>query len=727
MSKGKSFIIKTIALTLALAIGVGAGFGLSGLLRDKDNKTALTDNKEGTDKKDDGAITVKKTSFMVGDEVIQISSISNPSKGSSNVTGKELPKLKSISELLSMLQNSMNFYGREDMGVTEESIAKPSPSISFGEKDSAGIGAIINGTVAPDYSQTNGQVNGISEGDIVITDGNYIYAAGFDNAKNSYVVKVVSIDGENMTLVSTIEVASAESYSYISEMYIEGNNLVVVSTRNEIFATANDSVTKDTASKGGVIDCIWYPSRQFTSYSVYDVTDKENPAVGRTFEVEGNALATRMIGNTLYFVSNRYMYGFNMEDMGKADLLPIYRDTAVSKEFTVVPVEDIYYFPNTTDNSYMMLGAFDVTGNEPVKMDTYLGAGQTVYMSKDNLYIARSVWEKDSGGMEISRFSITGNEIDYAATGKISGNIINQYSMDEYNGHLRVATTDWGKGNRVLVLDDSMSVVGRTDALAPDESIQAVRFTGDFAYVVTYRQMDPFFVIDLKDPRAPKVLGELKIPGFSQYLHVVGDGLVVGFGRETLELYIKVNGEERPTGNMFDAGLKVSLFDVTNPAEPRELDKLVIEGAYADAVYNPRSMMVDKSRNIFGFSAYSSNYERDKNIYSNWAGYMLVGVENNKLAKLAQLNNQSENQGGNKRMAYSKNTLYTIDDYGISAYNYLTYEFQNRLVLSEVSVNGASVDGFGGTKPIDGGAQILPAPDIAVQPVPDTAPARPRG
>jgi uncharacterized secreted protein with C-terminal beta-propeller domain len=230
-----------------------------------------------------------------------------------------------------------------------------------------------------------------------------------------------------------------------------------------------------------------------------------------------------------------------------------------------------------------------------------IAGGQTVYASTESIYVATNVWvpsnwfgEEDADFDEsystaIHKFSISGSDpAEYEASGSVQGHLLNQFSMDEYDGRLRVATTDgppWGfddsSESYVAVLEqqgDRLVEVGSVGDMGHGERIYSVRFIGDAAYVVTFRQTDPLYVVDLSNPSAPTVAGELEILGYSAYLHPLGDGRLLGIGQDADE-----EGRTR--------GAKVSLFDVSDPSDPREVDSLVLEDSYTDAEWDHHAFL----------------------------------------------------------------------------------------------------------------------------------------
>ncbi|MDR1735518.1 MAG: beta-propeller domain-containing protein [Oscillospiraceae bacterium] len=590
---------------------------------------------------------------------------------------KTLPKFESLEQLLDTMKNAGVHYNgiRGDIADADDSvgIAPPVAAAPSAENE-----AVQDG----DFSQINSQVEGVDEGDILASDGKCLYA--FSSSRQS--VYIVGVSGADMKLLAEIPLsADADSYTRLIEIYVRGDYLVLVTGSSEHLGPIN--TLTDTAAPSGFI---WYPTRQFTQYTVYDISDRENPVLSRSFEVEGNAVSTRMIGDVLYFVSTRYVYALpydTMEGIGEGDILPVYRDTVSNEKYQVVPPQDIYYFPESTEPTYMFVGAFDITGEESAAMDSFIGAGNQVYMSAENLYVASNKWDSKTGRelTQVYRFAIDGASISFAADGAFEGSLLNQYSMDEYNGVFRAATTSWGQGNYVNTLDaQTLKPLGRTEALAPDEQIKSVRFMGDIGYVVTFRQTDPLFAIDLSDPSKPAILGQLKIPGFSTYLHPVADGLLIGFGRNVIETYVDLPGGGREVVGTLDVGLKVSLFDVSDPTDPKEIDVLALgRNTHSSACDNPRAMMVDAKRGIFGFDVIDYNYTNYET-YNRQPQSMfgLIEVRGRELVDLATLKDLDASNKYERRLCYIGDTLYGVDGFGITAYSYQSFERLARLDYS---------------------------------------------
>jgi len=268
-----------------------------------------------------------------------------------------------------------------------------------------------------------------------------------------------------------------------------------------------------------------------------------------------------------------------------------------------IPADEIQYVDVPQPSySYTIISAVNITGGESNEKAFMLGDSSTIYVSHSNIYITTTnrwtVWVR--GGTAptqettIFKFGIERGNITHAATGNVTGHVLNQFSMDEYNGYFRIATTKerewWGENgsesrNNVYVLDGGMNIAGKLEGLAKGERIYSARFMGDKLYLVTFRQIDPLFVIDLSEPTAPRELGNLKITGASQYLHPYDEGHVIGVGFEATEEGART-------------GLKVALFNVSNFTNPREMSKYIIKGAWSETSWDHHAFLFSKSKNL---------------------------------------------------------------------------------------------------------------------------------
>ncbi len=442
-------------------------------------------------------------------------------------------------------------------------------------------------SVPTDYSRTNVQVEGVDEGDIVKTDGEYIY----------------HVSGRNVTIVRAYPPENAEILSQIklngtiSSIYINGNKLVV-------FEGIDNAVYYEILTPAVVTPEVkpypYYVALPTISIRVYDVSDRANPVQTRNVTLEGSYFASRMIGDYVYAVINERIYA----NETWVALPKIYSNGEVNE----IKATEIYH-SSVSDyyNIYTTLLAINTQDDaqEPTSKTILLGSASSMYVSMNNIYITfqgyigEQIMPNPRKGMSptsvpvwgttIHKVRIENGDVEIGPSGSVIGNVLNQFSMDEYNGYFRIATTNWeqaGPQNNVYILDMDLNIVGRLENFAPqDETMDSARFIGDRCYLSTsVIRRDPFFVIDLANPTEPKVLGYLKIPGFTRYLHPYDENHIIGVGKD---------------GNV----VKISLFDVSNVSKPIEIDKYMINGTWSDTpVLNEhKAFLFSKVKNLLAF------------------------------------------------------------------------------------------------------------------------------
>ncbi len=508
---------------------------------------------------------------------------------------EELPNIKNEDHLKRLIKERMKEQEFTIMEPTEEAA-----SADTSNKDSA-----MSDTSTSD---TNVQVQGIDEGDIVKTDGEFVYFARDDN------IVIASTSGSDSKVVSTIK----EKAFYPQELYLHQNYLISIGYSESTIREQHTTKESDPTDR-------LYPTMyamQTTVY-IYDISNTTNPKQIREFTMEGSLTASRKSDGYLYLVANHYPPISLLPEKEDVEIRPFVKDTAVSTAGEPIDYEEMFYFPESNDNNFMLLSSIDLNNiDKEASVETYLGASNQLYMSKNHVYTAVNRYHTEdpkkgmadtmianSADTEIIQFKIDKEKITFHASTIVNGTLINQFAMDERGDTFRVATTknsgwqnDVPSTNNVYTFDLQLHPLGKIEGLAEGERIYSVRFMEDVAYMVTFRQMDPLFVIDLKDAKNPKVLGELKIPGFSNYLHPLDDNHVIGFGQHT-ELR---NVEWSTEPIVSPAGFKLSLFDVSDPANPKEkFTEILGEGnSYSEINYNHKALYKHPDENLFGFPAY---------------------------------------------------------------------------------------------------------------------------
>lgn len=451
--------------------------------------------------------------------------------------------------------------------------------------DSSGPTAMLGGTGetttmmmdasgSTDYSETNIQVEGVDEPDIVKTDGKYLYVLTGDE-----VVILRAYPAINAQVVSRIQL----DY-HASGLFVTDSRLVIIGSEYYYGYYVWDS----------------RPYYRGASVLVYDISSRSNPNLIQNVTTEGYYLDSRLIGDHVYLAVTYYMYYWYNDDEIR---LPVTTNNGVTNQ---INPWDIYYWADPaysyTLTSILSINVEDSTLNQKVYLTD---AGHVMYASMDHVYLAKHhyIHSPSSSGREwfpctvIHKIAIREGRISYVASGIVPGTILNQFSMDEHKGYFRIATTVgswwWGRDdskNNVYVLNEDMETVGKLEGLAPGETIYSARFLGNRCYLVTFKQIDPFFVIDLRNPKDPKVLGKLKIPGFSTYLHPYDENHVIGVGKDA---------DDQGRFAWFQ-GLKMSLFDVTNVYRPKEVAKIDIgdRGTHSEALYDHKAFLFDRSKDL---------------------------------------------------------------------------------------------------------------------------------
>lgn len=477
-------------------------------------------------------------------------------------------------------------YWEDAASATEESTADSSTGSAEARSfDSAGANAesISNTASGKEYSDTNVREEGVGEGDIVKTDGKNLYVV------NGEKINIVGAGSTEMELLAQIE---PEEGSYPSEVYAQDGYLAVVYTKSEYSDGTNgyDGYYRD-----------------YTCADVYDVSNPEEPEKIGGITQSGYFNTMRIRGGYVYLLSSFYA------DTGAArGNQPAYIPEVQGK---LISTDCIYMPQGRMGNSYTVISSFDLDDPEG-HTDSKAVFGNTgiCYVSTENIYITESIYgESDSDVNQTSIRKVSYGEgiLEGAGQTKLSGVLNDSFSIDEYDGYLRLVTTvtktegqtrgivpllapEPSESNSLYVLDENLKIVGEIRDLAEGESVYSARFMGKTGYFVTFRQVDPLFSVDLSDPAAPKILGELKIPGFSEYLHPYGDGLLLGIGMDVDESGVATEG------------VKLSMFDISDPSDVREVQKYVIEDMYGTDVYDYRSVFADVEKNLFGFTAYGS-------------------------------------------------------------------------------------------------------------------------
>ena len=592
---------------------------------------------------------------------------------------KKVEKITSVEDLENYFKT---FLAVQNFSLTNQYSGEVSEEKASVE--SSDSSAFDKGGAGGDYSTTNNQVEGIEEGDITITDGKFIYTI-VDN-------RIVIVDTKDLKVVKRLNVGKD---IYPSHLMLHNDTLI-------IGFTAYIQTQK----------VPYYDGKSVTKIAFYDVKDAKNAKLIREVGQDGDLTNIRKAGNYLYVVSSKTPNYWILQESPDADveLRPSKYDGG---QETLLPLDKIRILPESNQPNYLMVSAIDVSkvASADWKTESFLGNSGQLYMSENAIYItsmnygfwpmmeATSLDDTVSRPMPaknnettIYKLAIDQTTIKLAAEGKVVGSVLNQFSMDEHNGYFRIATTEgnaWGteanSKNHLYILDKNLKQVGAVNDLAKGERIYSARFMGDKAYLVTFKETDPLFVIDTKNPTAPKVLGELKIPGFSNYLHPIDENHLLGIGYDT-EVRME-QGSKEPI--VMTKGMKLSLFDVTDFNKPKEKQAVVIgdRGTYSSVQYDHKALFRDPRNNYYGFpiTVYGATDDDDRLKYKSTGAQIYkvttAGIElAANLMEPARPGEQYEDYYNVvQRILYVNDQLYTVSRSKMTSFDGKTFEKQQMI------------------------------------------------
>lgn len=486
---------------------------------------------------------------------------------------------------------------------------------------------------AGEYSETNLRHQGVDEGDIVKTDGTFLYILGNTGAEVSIVET-----GEDLRKTGVIQ---AEEDRYIEEIYVlpQEKKLVLICSRN----------TRD----GYSIFPLAAEEREQTEVLTYDVSEPSAPELLGTLAQSGRYHSSRLADGYLYLFS-QYDVGTEIQARKPETFIPLVGEELLSET-------EIFMPPYQSGNMYEVITAMDLEEPDKTKdSKAIFTKGGELYVSGNSIYYYETQWEPDSSTevTTIRKLSYDSGRLTPGSQGIINGYINDSFSIDEYEGNLRIVTTV-GDTNSVYVLDRELEELGKIEGLAEDERIYSARFMGDIGYFVTFRETDPLFSVDFSIPEEPKILGQLKIPGFSEYLHFYGEGKLLGIGMD-------VDEETQITG-----GVKLTMFDISDPTDVKEADTYILENVYNTEVsYEYKAALIDPEKNWIGFPADSQGGQ-------NY--YLFTYDENNGFQ--CKLEEEINGGGGGARGVYIGETLYVVQGNVIEAYSLESYEKTGDLIL----------------------------------------------
>ncbi len=472
--------------------------------------------------------------------------------------------------------------------------------------DAAEVPTEPQGNDGIDDTGTTVQVAGVDEADIVKTDGSFLYCLTDEG------LRIYRAAGAGTVKVSETPVNDAADED---DFYGQPTAMLIGPDRVAAFVSV---------SSYGIDDDGEYYDTVLTRVLLFDVADKENPRLLTTVSVDGYYETARLLEGKLYLVTTKFLWSIDEDSRPEQFIPAVYCDGVK----TMLAPDEIWICPNPASTAFTAVTSVDLSTGELVDKLAFTDNTETVYMDREGLYLARPVTSTAESApytedqytvvdhqwvtrTEIKRIRIADGKLTLDGTAEVEGAPLNQFCMDVYEGKLRIATTrnaeayrifrdekhGWenyehvsgGRESLVTVLDEELNEIGKLTGLGADERIYAVRFVGALGYVVTFRETDPVFTVDLSDPTNPRLLGELHLPGVSKYLHPYAEGLLFGLG-QAIETQ----------------GMQLTMFDVSDPANVKVHAQTILEDFWgAEAEYDHKALMIKPDLGLIGFAAYT--------------------------------------------------------------------------------------------------------------------------
>ena len=563
----------------------------------------------------------------------RVSPVEKQDTATNQAESSDIQTAKSYDQIYEYLQANQDDQYGTDTGMLERGVVTESAEDSSSTNSAAAVdtGVAQNSKSSENavYSETNVRQEGVDEADVVKTDGRYLYTLK-DNGRS---VAIVDTSNGELQMVISIPV---EADDQAREFYVSDGHLILISEFNQERE-----------------DGAWTYASTDTRVTTYDITDPEKPEKAGEVTQSGSYTSSRLTDGHLYLFTQYSVdvtSGITPKD--KKDYIPY-----VNQQ--MLEADDIYLPPFSQAYMYEVVSSVDIAKPGEIQdSKAIFSDGGELYVSNDNIYWYETRWSEKTETV-IKRMSYKDGKLKAEASGKVDGYINDSFSIDEYDGYLRVVTTD-DETNGLYILNSNMKEVGSITGLAEGEQVYSARLLGDTGYFVTYEQTDPLFSVDLSDPKNPKIIGKLKIPGFSEYLHFYGENLLLGIGMDVDEDGFTTNG------------VKLSMFDISDSSDVKEIQKYTLENVYSAAVmYDYKAVLIDPEKNVIGFAADGNNSEN----YYVFSYNDTNGFE--------CLMNETVNGNGyqSARGVYVDNTLYVVKGNIIEAYDMADYQKIDDLIL----------------------------------------------
>lgn len=539
-------------------------------------------------------------------EIIPISS----QKELEKIYNQEIGEKPIISQLLKMpfsllVNHSIPYYNyvEDTKGIVPHNLTGTSlDSVTS-------LGSTLKSEESKEYSTTNIQVENVDEADITKTDGNYIYSL----SENEVIITDVKKQ-EEIKIVARI--AESDSNTIPEDLVLYQNKLVII----------YEKIKSDFSYYSR-----YYNNKNTTYVAIYDITNPEEPKEIKNYEIAQPYYTSRCIKGNLYVIASGKLKKENEH------IITYYKEDAKEIDPGFSHISKIKGVETDCQTILSMLNLNNIEEN--VKISSYVMNIENAYLSENNIYLLDEKYEgryyepkiTDIFGWkgligafhdeveeketkyrtEIYKFNLLENgNIKFDKKASEKGKTINQFSIDEYENNLRLALCD-DDGSRIVIWNENMKKIGETEKLAEGEKMYSSRFLGNKAYLVTYKTIDPLFVVDLSDVTEPKVLGKLKIPGYSTYLHPYDENHIIGIGMQTEEK-VNRNAKGKVTSTTATVtGMKMALFDVSDVNNPIQMSDTVIgdKRTTSAILTNHKALLFSKEKQLLAIPV--NNYEED--------------------------------------------------------------------------------------------------------------------
>ncbi len=512
-------------------------------------------------------------------------------------------------------------------GMTDGMVVEEAPAADMGigimENTSANANKEMASTEESEkmlFGETNVQTTGVDEGDIVKNDGRYLYQVISKETEEESYPAIQIIDTKD----GLKELSVIECHNAVRELYVWKDLLIVIESGYL------EPLGTPPAKQRMMIAEVIYDINEYHEISFYDLADRTKPEKIKNFTLQGTYESSR--------IADGYFYGFSRFHAGPGNGEKDFDAYVPSPDGVRLLENNIVLPQDSKGTQYLVLVSVDL--ENPTKFIQSAGIitdSELYYVSENSIYITDYRGSDEVEGIStdktaLMKFSYNKGRFYMEAEGEVAGTLNDTFSLNEDSGYLRVVSTVWEyekelmvddrtgeelgfsirdsrQTNALYVLDEKLKLVGKIEGLAENEHIYSARFLGDTGYFVTFKQVDPLFAVDLSDPKNPKILDELKVSGFSEYLHFYSEDRLLGIGMEA----------DEETGRT--EGMKLSMFDISDPRELKEIAKEPLsEYYYSDALYNHRAVMISPAANIFGFAVEGNSrngeYLRNYLVYS---------------------------------------------------------------------------------------------------------------